>query len=123
MTEHATELVTASVAPARNRSRALQANLVAYDERLGTLLSSAGIQVVIVQSGGVQTPMTVRQLEARMQGGQDDDFANTPERELLPLPTPTRMDQIRKRVVEHAKEDPETVARLVRVWLNDEKNK
>ena len=52
-----------------------------------------------------------------------DDYANTAERELLPLPQPSRMDLIRKRVVEHAQQDPETVARLVRVWLNDEKNK
>jgi len=75
--------------------------------------------------GGAQTPMTVRQLEARLQGGggEADDYANTAERELLPLPQQSRMDMIRKRVVEHAKQDPETVARLVRVWLNDEKNK
>jgi flagellar biosynthesis/type III secretory pathway M-ring protein FliF/YscJ len=30
---------------------------------------------------------------------------------------------IRKRVVEHAQTDPETVARLVKVWLNDERKK
>jgi flagellar M-ring protein FliF len=77
--------------------------------------------------GGVQTPMTVRQLEARLQNGgatpEQDEYANTAERELLPLPQQSRMDLIRKRVVEHAQADPETVARLVRVWLNDEKNK
>ena len=78
-------------------------------------------------AGGGQQPMTVKQLEARLRSGEQidpsfvDDFANTPERELLPLPAPSRMDLIRKRVVEHAKDDPETVARLVRVWLNDEK--
>jgi flagellar biosynthesis/type III secretory pathway M-ring protein FliF/YscJ len=33
------------------------------------------------------------------------------------------MDIIRKRVIEQAKQDPETVARLVRVWLNEEKNR
>jgi len=33
------------------------------------------------------------------------------------------MDLIRKRVVEQAQTDPETVAKLVRVWLTDEKNK
>lgn len=78
--------------------------------------------------GGAQTPMTVKQLEAQLNGlppigGMRDDFAHTPERELLPLPSPTKMDLIRKRVVEHAQEDPETVARLVRIWLNDERNK
>jgi flagellar biosynthesis/type III secretory pathway M-ring protein FliF/YscJ len=36
---------------------------------------------------------------------------------------PDKIDMIRKRVVEHAQQDPETVARLVRVWLNDERNK
>jgi flagellar biosynthesis/type III secretory pathway M-ring protein FliF/YscJ len=71
--------------------------------------------------------MTVRQLEARLQNGgttpENDAYANTAERELLPLPQASRMDLIRKRVVEHAQQDPETVARLVRVWLNDEKHK
>jgi flagellar M-ring protein FliF len=73
----------------------------------------------------VQTPVTVRQLEAQLRGGvpAKDDYANTPEREFLPLPSPTKMDMIRKRVVEHASQDPETVARLVRIWLNDERNK
>jgi flagellar M-ring protein FliF len=79
------------------------------------------------RAGGAQTPMTVRQLEARLQNGgsasDSDAYANTAERELLPLPQASRMDLIRKRVVEHAQQDPETVARLVRVWLNDEKNK
>jgi len=75
------------------------------------------------RAGGAQTPMTVRQLEARLQNGEADAYANTAERELLPLPQASRMDLIRKRVVEHAQQDPETVARLVRVWLNDEKNK
>jgi flagellar M-ring protein FliF len=79
--------------------------------------------------GGGQTPMTVRQLEAQLNGGAPlgspmlDDYAHTAERELLPLPSPSKMDLIRKRVVEHASEDPETVARLVRIWLSDEKNK
>ena len=45
----------------------------------------------------------------------------TPEREFLPLPTSNKVDLIRSRVVEHAKREPETVARLVRVWLNEDK--
>ena len=45
--------------------------------------------------------------------------AATPEREFLPLPTSNKMDLIRARVVEHAKSEPETVARLVRMWLNE----
>jgi flagellar M-ring protein FliF len=74
--------------------------------------------------GNIQTPMTVKQLEAQLSGAPAaDEFAGTPEREFLPLPTPSKMDLIRKRVVEQAQTDPETVARLVRVWLTDEKNK
>jgi flagellar biosynthesis/type III secretory pathway M-ring protein FliF/YscJ len=50
-----------------------------------------------------------------MAGMQDND--------LLPIPGPSRTDLIRKRVVEQAEQNPETVALLVRVWLNEEKNK
>lgn len=74
--------------------------------------------------GAVQTPMTVKQLEAQLNGlTAKDDYANTPEREFLPLPAPSKMDMIRKRVVEQTQNDPETVARLVRMWLADERNK
>jgi flagellar M-ring protein FliF len=76
--------------------------------------------------GDVQTPMTVRQLEAQLRGGSGPtaDAFGLAERELLPMPpSPTKIDLIRKRVVEQAQNDPETVARLVRVWINDEKNK
>ncbi len=75
--------------------------------------------------GKVQTPMTVKQLEAQLSGTEEpkDEYANTPEREMLPLPGPSKMEIIRDRVIEHANHDPETVARLVRVWLNDEKSK
>ena len=74
--------------------------------------------------GNVQTPMTVKQLEAQLSGvPMKDDYANTPEREFLPLPSPSKIEMIRKRVVEHAQTDPETVARLVRMWLADERNK
>jgi flagellar M-ring protein FliF len=79
---------------------------------------------VVKLPGAGQTPMTVKQLEAQLNGTPiKDDYANTPEREFLPLPTPSKMDLIRKRVVEHAQSDPETVARLVRMWLADERNK
>ncbi|HLQ76901.1 MAG TPA: flagellar basal-body MS-ring/collar protein FliF [Terriglobia bacterium] len=78
--------------------------------------------------GGVQTPLTVKQLEARLAsaGGasSNDSFDNNMEQELLPLPQGnSRIEQIRKRVVEQTKQDPENVARLVRVWLNEEKNR
>jgi flagellar M-ring protein FliF len=76
-------------------------------------------------TAGMQTPMTVKQLEAQLNGtALKDDYANSSDREFLPLPgTPSKMDLIRKRVVEHAQNDPETVARLVRMWLADERNK
>ena len=41
----------------------------------------------------------------------------------MTLPSPSKMDMIRKRVVEHAQSDPEAVARLVRTWIADEKNR
>ena len=72
--------------------------------------------------GNVQTPVSVRQLEAQLAGSAGTDaYAGTAERDFLPLPSANKMDLIRKRVVEHAAQDPETVARLVRVWLSDEK--
>lgn len=46
--------------------------------------------------------------------------ATTPEREFLPLPSSNKMDLIRSRIMEHAEREPETVARLVRVWLNED---
>ncbi len=49
--------------------------------------------------------------------------SGTPEREFLPLPSSNKVDLIRQRVVEHAKREPETVARLIRVWLSDEQNR
>src|SRR5205823_4004050 len=74
--------------------------------------------------GNVQTPMTVKQLEAQLSGVTlKDDYANTPEREFLPLPSPSKIEMIRKRVIEQAQTDPETVARLVRMWLADERSK
>jgi flagellar M-ring protein FliF len=73
--------------------------------------------------GPIHTPMTVKQLEAQLSGapGQQDGAPQLDE--YAPLGGPTKIDMIRKRVVEHAQADPETVARLVRVWLSDERNK
>src|SRR6185503_7180917 len=74
-------------------------------EPAGALPSGRGYSAALPRAGGggAQTPMTVRQLEARLQNGgttpEMDDYANTAERELLPLPQPSRMDLIRKRVV------------------------
>jgi flagellar M-ring protein FliF len=73
-----------------------------------------------------QTPMTVKQLEAQIAGGAvEKAAAPAPDLglDLAPLDARTKMEEIRDRVVERAKQDPENVARLVRVWLNDEKSK
>lgn len=72
------------------------------------------------RAGGAQTPMTVRQLESRLDGGA---AAAAFSEESLPLPTASKMEVIRKRVVDQVRQDPENVARLVRVWLNEERNK
>jgi flagellar M-ring protein FliF len=69
--------------------------------------------------GKAQAPMTVKQLEAQLQG-QQAAHAQQPG-EVMPLPGPSKMEIIRDRVIEHASQDPETVARLVRVWLSDDK--
>ena len=86
--------------------------------------------------GGLQAPMSIQQLESQLGNsaqlpdlpGQSAAAApagasGTPEREFLPLPSSNKVDLIRQRVVEHAKREPETVARLIRVWLNDEQNR
>jgi len=71
---------------------------------------------------GVQTPMTLKQFEAQLSGAPGQE-PGMPLDEYAPVSTPSKIDMIRKRVVEHAQSDPEAVARLVRVWLSDERNK
>jgi flagellar biosynthesis/type III secretory pathway M-ring protein FliF/YscJ len=72
----------------------------------------------------IQTPMTVKQLEAQLSGAPAQDSAGVGlASDYGPVAGPSRMEMMRKRVVEHAQADPETVARMVRVWLSDEKNK
>ena len=74
--------------------------------------------------GNIQTPMTLKQLEAQLNGSPLPESYEDPERAFLPLPSsPSKMDLIRKRVVDHAAKDPETVAKLVRTWLADDKTK
>ncbi|PYR87401.1 MAG: flagellar M-ring protein FliF [Acidobacteria bacterium] len=67
-----------------------------------------------------QTPMTVKQFEAQLSGASPHGNADG---DSMTLPSPSKMDMIRKRVVEHAQSDPEGVARLVRTWIADEKNR
>jgi len=71
----------------------------------------------------IQTPMTVKQLEAQLSGAPAQDSLGGLQQEYGPVATPSKTEMMRKRVVEHAQADPETVARMVRVWLSDEKNK
>jgi len=77
--------------------------------------------------GGVQTPLTVKQLEARLASSNTasdmGDLGGSADFDLTTPQGPSKIDVIRKRVIEQAKQDPETVARLVRVWLNEEKNR
>lgn len=83
-------------------------------------------------AGGMQTPMSVSQLESALQTAQlpalpgqgtppQSEQQHKAEREFLPLPDSSKVDLIRNRIIEHAKREPETVARLVRVWLNEDK--
>jgi len=65
--------------------------------------------------------MTVKQMEAQLQGGVPQPIHAQQPADVLPMPGPSKMEIIRDRVIEHASQDPETVARLVRVWLSDEK--
>jgi flagellar biosynthesis/type III secretory pathway M-ring protein FliF/YscJ len=71
--------------------------------------------------GKAQAPMTVKQMEAQLQGGVPQPIHAQQPADVLPMPGPSKMEIIRDRVIEHASQDPETVARLVRVWLSDEK--
>src|SRR5262249_6512428 len=68
----------------------------------------------------VQTPLTVKQFEAQLKGvpHAEDAVPSTGDFAALAA-APTKMETIRQRVVEHAQSDPETVARLVRMWLSD----
>src|SRR5262245_20175849 len=71
--------------------------------------------------GKPQAPMTVKQREAQLQAGGQQVPLTQQASEMMPMPGPSKMEVIRDRVIEHANQDPETVARLVRVWLSDEK--
>src|SRR5262245_21349797 len=58
--------------------------------------------------GKPQVPMTVKQLEAQLQGAQAPNAQSVPE--VMPLQQgPSKMEIIRDRVIEHASQDPETV--------------
>jgi len=74
-------------------------------------------------AGAIQTPMTLKQLEAQLNGTPLSGMPQETVDDLAPLGGPTKIDLIRKRVVEHAQADPKNVARLVRIWLSDERKK
>ena len=73
--------------------------------------------------GPIQTPMTVKQLEAQLNGAPGQPAAQPEFEDYAPVAQTSKIDMIRKRVVEHAQADPETVARLVKLWLSDERKK
>jgi flagellar M-ring protein FliF len=83
----------------------------------------AGTRALPRLPGALQTPMTVKQLEAQLNGTPAQQAADAVLEEFAPVVSPSKIEMIRKRVVEHAQADPETVAKLVRVWLTDERNK
>jgi len=86
--------------------------------------AGGGKKLALPRVGGVQTPMTVRQLESRLENGGSFSAPHMgAEHDALPAPGGTSLEVIRKRVVEQAKADPETVARMVRSWLQEEKTK
>lgn len=62
-----------------------------------------------------QTPLTLKQLEAQLQP------AGAGGRDFIDLTAPSKLDLIRSRVAEQAQKDPESVARLVRTWINEDK--
>ena len=85
--------------------------------------------------GMIQTPVSIEQLQEQLNSGQQpaqvgagapaaigpNSVPPSSGDATLLLPSSTKDDVIRSRVIEHAKREPETVARLVRVWLNEEK--
>jgi len=70
----------------------------------------------------INTPMTVKQLEAQLNGTSLPENLGPSLDEYTPS-EPSKIEMIRKRVVEHAQTDPETVARLVRTWLSEERSR
>ena len=40
--------------------------------------------------------------------------------EFLPLPAASKTNLIKERIVEHAKKEPEAVAKLIKVWLKED---
>ena len=73
---------------------------------------------------GLQTPLTVRELEAQLSGAALPAQSGQQQQAALPPPPgPSKVDLIRERIIQHAQQDPETVAKLVRVWLNGDKDR
>jgi flagellar M-ring protein FliF len=70
----------------------------------------------------IQKPMTVKQLEAQLASAAVTKERIKTEKEILALTGQSKFEAIRERVIEQANQDPENIARMVRVWLN-ERNK
>jgi flagellar M-ring protein FliF len=118
-----------------------------WEPQLRGGLPAAG-NLALEGGGGVQTPMSLSDLEAAINTAPlpslpssgaaapsvpaiprgisaipPSEEAHKAEREFLPLPSSHKVDLIRNRIVEHAKREPETVARMVRAWLSEDKDK
>ena len=88
-----------------------------------------------VTMDGIQAPVSVGQLEQQLTAqplpalpGQQSgtvsaakpvEAEEADDPQLLPLQSSKKVDMIRSRIIEHAKREPETIARLVRMWLNE----
>ena len=70
--------------------------------------------------GAIQKPVSVDQLEQQLISAPLPALPEQPSEEAL---AQTKTDLIRGRIIEHAKREPEMVARLVRVWLNEDNEK
>ncbi len=70
----------------------------------------------------IQTPVSIGQLEQQLTAQPLPALpGQQAELEIQALPSGNKVDMIRSRIVEHAKRNPETVARLVRVWLTEDR--
>jgi flagellar M-ring protein FliF len=102
--------------------RPLQKTILAHWAPAGAVGAGGPTRALPRLPGPLQTPMTVKQLEAQLSGAPPQPGAE-PLQEYAPVAGSSKIDMIRKRVVEHAQADPETVARLVKLWLSDERKK
>lgn len=95
---------------------------------LATASASAGSTQVSTLPAA-QAPMSISQLEEALNTAtlpalpdhaEGSREKRPDERDMLPLPQSNKAELVRSRILEHAQREPETVARLVRTWLNED---